>query len=626
MLCHKGVFCALLSLGALLASTAAPAQTKPDQLGATLGLTKESKSLPLWTKPAESATQELLHTIKALQDAIILVGDPKVGRGTAFVISRKNRLLATNAHVADIMKDSGKMLGIRNGTAVLYEVDKAWYHPGLLRYKNPLLSIRSQNPADGNVNPNSPDVAVLHLADGPDLPHEFELATVAEAENCFGEPIGMLGYPGHDTESWPKLGERAQATLREGIICRLSDFHGGVSGPAGEMQKLQHSLVSWFGFSGSPLFLPNGHVIGLHNSARTVTQKGSQVELAYGVRVDCLWELLVFHHLDDKVPIAADKSKLLLQRYNQPDPAIDKYNEAAKLVNEVDHLLLEKKYTEGIEKCSAAVKLCPGYSKAYFTRAVMLTAYHLNRFSVSTRSGESVNEEQLKLAKLAQEDAHTYLTMNPNDPEAILLFCQKSSDVDVIGRVHDEKRHDTVIEIASKLIDDPSICKRLKARAYTARAAAKTNVPNNAEIQDEIYADYDAAIRLDPFNAVLWRNRAGFDPAGSEQEQSDYQRAQQLDEADQWAGSALWLATARDKKERDGHKAWELAGKACQVTDYQQPVHLAALAAAYAELGDFNHALEYAKKAAQLTEGDKDDILAQLKSYENKQPYRQPEE
>ena len=72
-----------------------------------------------------------------------------------------------------------------------------------------------------------------------------------------------------------------------------------------------------------------------------------------------------------------------------------------------------------------------------------------------------------------------------------------------------------------------------------------------------------------------------------------------------------------------GQKAWELAGKACQVTDYQQPVHLAALAAAYAELGDFNHALEYAKKAVQLTEGDKDDILAQIKSYENKQPYRQ---
>jgi hypothetical protein len=197
------------------------------------------------------------------------------------------------------------------------------------------------------------------------------------------------------------------------------------------MQKLQHSLVSWFGFSGSPLFLPNGHVVGLHNSTRTITQKGSQVELAYGVRVDCLWELLVFHHLDNKGPIAADKSKLLLQRYNQPDPAIDKYNAAAKLVNEVDHLLLEKKYSEGIDKCSAAINICPGYSKAYFTRAVMLSAYHFNRFSVSTRSGESVNEEQLKLAKLAQEDAHTYLTMNPNDPEAILLFCLKSSDVDV---------------------------------------------------------------------------------------------------------------------------------------------------------------------------------------------------
>jgi hypothetical protein len=122
----------------------------------------------------------MADTIKSLKEGILLVGDPETGFGTAFVISRKNRLLATNAHVADVMKDAGRMAGIRNGTSVLYEVDKAWYHPGVRRFKNSQFSVRSQNPADGDVDPNSPDVAVLHVADGPELPVEFSLATVAE--------------------------------------------------------------------------------------------------------------------------------------------------------------------------------------------------------------------------------------------------------------------------------------------------------------------------------------------------------------------------------------------------------------------------------------------------------------
>jgi tetratricopeptide (TPR) repeat protein len=183
----------------------------------------------------------------------------------------------------------------------------------------------------------------------------------------------MLGYPGHDTDSWPKLGERAQATLREGVICRLTDFLGGVSGTSAEMQKLQHSLVSWHGFSGSP----------------------------------------------------------------------------------------------------------------------------------------------------------------------------------------------------------------------------------------------------------LWRNRAAFSQTGSEQATSDLRRAQELNTADQDAGAAMYLAGAADPKERDGRKAWDLAIKANTVTDYKNSGHLSALAAAYAESGDFDHAVEFGKKAVQLAEGDqKDQITGQLKLYENKQPFR----
>jgi len=357
----------------------------------------------------------------------------------------------------------------------------------------------------------------------------------------------------------------------------------------------------------------------------TIENEDRHVELAYGVRVDCLWELLAYHHLDDQVAIGLDKSKLLLARYDQPDPALEKYNQAAQLVSQVDHLLLERKYAEAVEQCNAATKLCPGYSKAYLTRAIMYTVYNIDRFPGGIVVGSEVNEEQLKYAKYAQDDAQTYMQMNPNSAEAYLTYCMKSTDVDIIRQVYSPKLHEIVIGVTTKLIEDPSVSKVLKARAYTARAAVKTNVPDNTEFQDEIYADYNSAIRLDPFNANLWRNRASFSPSDSEEAQADLHRAEELDEADQAAGAALYLATINDDKARDGRKAWELAGKACQTTNYEQPTHLAALAAAYAESGDFAHAVEYGKKAVQLADGDdKGLISAQLKCYESKHPYRQP--
>ena len=46
--------------------------------------------------------------------SVFLVGKPDVGTGTAFLISKKNRLLATNAHVADIFnKGTGEIWPIK---------------------------------------------------------------------------------------------------------------------------------------------------------------------------------------------------------------------------------------------------------------------------------------------------------------------------------------------------------------------------------------------------------------------------------------------------------------------------------------------------------------------------------
>src|SRR5262245_50832126 len=73
-----------------------------DSVGASLGLSPETGSLPSWSKPSQQAREELGAFVRASQKGIFLVGHPKHGRGTAWVVSKKHRLLVTNAHVADI--------------------------------------------------------------------------------------------------------------------------------------------------------------------------------------------------------------------------------------------------------------------------------------------------------------------------------------------------------------------------------------------------------------------------------------------------------------------------------------------------------------------------------------------
>ena len=148
-----------LCLSVVLACPLAAVANDDDDLNALLNMGRQSKSMPIWTTTAPGDTADLSEIVNRLHPSIFIVGAQGVGHGTAFVISRENRLLATNAHVADIMHMSGgDMFAVANGTSRLYEVEDVFYHPGVRRIFGD-FAIRTMDPNKGDVYPLSPDVA-----------------------------------------------------------------------------------------------------------------------------------------------------------------------------------------------------------------------------------------------------------------------------------------------------------------------------------------------------------------------------------------------------------------------------------------------------------------------------------
>ena len=118
---------------------------------------------------------------------------------------------------------------------------------------------------------------------------------------------------------------------------------------------------------------------------------------------------------------------------------------------------------------------------------------------------------------------------------------------------------------------------------------------------DKAIANYNQAIRVAPANPLGYNNRA-------------------------WV-----MATCPAAKHRDGAKAIKDATKACELTDWKNPLYLDTLAAAYAERSQFDKAVEHQEKAVEhqekaieLTpEAERNTYRTRLGLYKSGKPYRQ---
>lgn len=139
--------------------------------------------------------------------------------------------------------------------------------------------------------------------------------------------------------------------------------------------------------------------------------------------------------------------------------------------------------------------------------------------------------------------------------------------------------------------------------------------------------DFSAVISLNPKAADAWNNR-GY----NRQQSGDFAKAlADYDEALKLAPEYVlaltnksWLlSTCPDEKIRHGKHAIEAATKACELTEFKDIGGLKALAAAFAEDGQFEKAIGWQEKAVELApDAQKDGELKLLEQYRDQKPMR----
>jgi tetratricopeptide (TPR) repeat protein len=128
-------------------------------------------------------------------------------------------------------------------------------------------------------------------------------------------------------------------------------------------------------------------------------------------------------------------------------------------------------------------------------------------------------------------------------------------------------------------------------------------------------------------DAYRLRGRAYAAMASYRQAAADFQKAAQLDpKSPKILNELAWLkATCPDSSYRDGKQALRVSTQLCHLTKWSNSDYLDTLAAACAETGDFEKAVQYQNQAVKFWTSeneDKDRMRARVRVYQQHQPFR----
>ena len=227
-----------------------------------------------------------------------------------------------------------QLVAVVEGTAQAYRVQRVWYHPGLVRELDYGFCVRSDDFRDGNPEGGGVDMAVLQLAaEGPDLPGGVELANEEELRDLEGKAIGFVAYPLRAGTQWPSKSRPANCAYCCCLVGAMDHVIAvrDLGIPAEKRKYLFYDYEFEAGASGCPIFLANGHVVGMAtNGYESIEADGKLND--YGPRIDCLRELLSYHNLG-RVKGAGSKPAAPRGDWG-PDPHLGDYRRAVRLVVE----------------------------------------------------------------------------------------------------------------------------------------------------------------------------------------------------------------------------------------------------------------------------------------------------
>lgn len=233
--------------------------------------------------------------IEKVQDNVYMLGiipseqNYMIFSGTGWAISPTQ--IMTNAHVAYAIYDlcrlpsynsvNSKIAAVKNGTfcgkgGTTFELIECSIHPDY-----------------DNRNSFSSDFAIFTI--GTQLSSSVILLDDAKlTELKVGQHIGTMGFPGElfwqNNDAYQPI-----ATFKDGIISALRPFdQQNTSQNSVNNVLLQYNFATTGGTSGSPVFLPSGEIIGIHNSGTYIhfeDKSGSQIRIGvgslnFGIRLD----------------------------------------------------------------------------------------------------------------------------------------------------------------------------------------------------------------------------------------------------------------------------------------------------------------------------------------------------
>lgn len=251
--------------------------------------------------------------------------------------------------------------------------------------------------------------------------------------------------------------------------------------------------------------------------------------------------------------------------------------------------------------------VAPYAALQYYNRAV-----HLEPQNVEARRMRAVALSQEHRHEAALADVDAALKASPKDA---LLIGMKANILMHFGNFK------KAIDVFSQSIQIEPLAQTLFDRGYCYSQIG--DLPRAIE-------DYSAAHRLDPslLGAIAERGRAYQLSGDFRRAVADLERARKTTPDDASTKLLLsWLyATAPDEVVRDGRKALMLAGSLCDPVTCRTAEYLTALAASYAELGNFDKAIALQERAVAVSHFDREFNAAsaeRLTVLRNRRPIRE---